>query len=333
MLKDNTKFAYAVGRIRVLEDRMVDHAKLLRMIDAPDFETSFSVLNETSYAELFSLLKTSFDFEELLYLELERLKSLFDRLAPGNLILESLWFKYDALNIKTLIKAKLGEKQSYSLFKVGTIDEEALRYFIFEGTGDIPVRLKELINKVRAEYERNKDPEMIDIILDRHYFSKLKEASNINRVPFFVHLVNSNIDLANVKIFLRLKAEKRERDVFTRYFIRGGILNLKFFMENFEKSLEDFIAKFRFSPYHIVVSSGVDFYLKNGSFFAFDKLMDDYIMNYLKRAKFISFGIEPLIGYLTAKEGEIKNLRLILSSKQNHVKTELIKERCCGAYV
>jgi len=335
MLKDNTKYAYAVGRIRVLEDRMIDEGKLLRMTDAPDFEAAFSILNETPYAEFSGMLKTPFDFEELLHLELNRLKSVLDKLAPRNSILECLWFKYDVNNIKTLVKARyLGRSDvECPLFRVGTIDAEVLRIYIFEQSGELPQEMERMINEIQVRYEKTPDPEMIDIVLDKWYFSKLKKAAKLNKVPFFTNLVNSEIDLANIKIFLRLKTEKREQALFESSFAGKGTLDLKFFLELFSKNLEDFVAKFRFSPYHRIVSEGVDFYLKNKSFILAEKLMKNYLIDYLKKAKRLSFGIEPVIGYLLAKESEIKTLRLIFRAKLNDIKTELIKERICCSYV
>jgi len=335
MIEDRTKFTYAVARIRALEDRMVDEAKLLRMIDAPDFEGAHSVLNETQYAELFDRLKVQFDFEELLRLELRRLKGLLERLSPSNPILEALWYKYDIHNIKLLLKAKvLGKKVDIAhLFHVGNISSDLLQSYILQGSGFIPAETRELIGNVDAEYKKSGDPEIINSLLDKEYFSRLKKVAELNVVPFFISFVRSQIDLADIKIFLRVKTGKRDAEIFKSSFISGGTLSLSFFLEIFDKSIEDFSGKLKFSSYGAAVSEGIDLYMKEGSFVALEKLMEDYLLDHLRFSKRLSFGIEPLIGYMFAKESEIKTLRLIFRSKMENVPPETIKLRAGRAYV
>lgn len=54
--------------------------------------------------------------------------------------------------------------------------------------------------------------------------------------------------------------------------------------------------------------------------------------NYLKKAKLISFGPEPIIAYIFAKENEIKAVRIILTGKKNGVDPDIIKERLRERY-
>jgi V/A-type H+-transporting ATPase subunit C len=55
-----------------------------------------------------------------------------------------------------------------------------------------------------------------------------------------------------------------------------------------------------------------------------EKLSDNYIMAYVRKALFTAFGLEPLIGYLIAKENEIKNLRIIMVGKINGISNDII---------
>ncbi|GAI62431.1 unnamed protein product, partial [marine sediment metagenome] len=66
-----------------------------------------------------------------------------------------------------------------------------------------------------------------------------------------------------------------------------------------------------FKDYYGIVKDGIENWKKSGSFSFLEKLFDDYLLNFVKKAKYISFGIEPLIGYLVAKEMEVKNLRTV----------------------
>jgi len=81
------------------------------------------------------------------------------------------------------------------------------------------------------------------------------------------------------------------------------------------------------------VKSGVEDWKRSGSFSHLEKLFDDHLLSFVKKAKYITFGIEPLIGYLVAKEMEVKNLRTIMVGKFNRLSQEIIKERLRESYV
>jgi V/A-type H+-transporting ATPase subunit C len=58
--------------------------------------------------------------------------------------------------------------------------------------------------------------------------------------------------------------------------------------------------------------------------------MDDFLMERLKAAKMVVFGIEPLVGYILAKEHEVKLIRLILIGKLKGVN---VIKRMSDSYV
>jgi V/A-type H+-transporting ATPase subunit C len=53
----------------------------------------------------------------------------------------------------------------------------------------------------------------------------------------------------------------------------------------------------------------------------------------MKNAKYISFGIEPIAGFIFAKETELRNLRIIITSKLAKLGQQTIKERLRETYV
>jgi len=89
------RLAYAVGRLRAIEARLLDRSQIERMVDAPSFEAAFIILSETGYEEKVDRLEHAFDFETLLQKELEETRALLMGLAPGNEILLALFKKYE----------------------------------------------------------------------------------------------------------------------------------------------------------------------------------------------------------------------------------------------
>src|SRR5699024_5979671 len=64
-----------------------------------------------------------------------------------------------------------------------------------------------------------------------------------------------------------------------------------------------------------------------------EKAIDDHFMDFAKKAKSMTYGPEVLLGYLIAKEQEIKNLRIIFISKLNSLPKDFTRERLRETYV
>jgi V/A-type H+-transporting ATPase subunit C len=56
-------------------------------------------------------------------------------------------------------------------------------------------------------------------------------------------------------------------------------------------------------------------------------------MKLIRDAKYVTFGPEPILAYIYAKESEIKNLRIIMVGKINNIPSEVIRERLREVYV
>lgn len=333
------KYYYGVGRVRALEARMLSAAQLSRLVGAPDFESAFAVLPETAYAENLTKLTHPFDFEELCELELISLKNLLDYLAPRNEIIAAIFKKYDYLNAKILLRLYFKEIEKIvswhepaecKFSKVGIYDLEKIRSYIFEGIKEIDDKnLLEAIDQAKNSYAQNKDPQSLDIILDKYYFAYLKEACGPSPSPLIKNMVRSKIDLINLKSLLRTQELKKLEKVL----LKGGFIDKDILLESYGKNVPDIILRLSFTPYFPAMVQGVEEFSKTKSFHLLEKLMDDFMINQFRKAKYLTSGLEPLVGFYLAKESEIKTLRFILICKKNYIESERIKERIRASYV
>jgi V/A-type H+-transporting ATPase subunit C len=60
---------------------------------------------------------------------------------------------------------------------------------------------------------------------------------------------------------------------------------------------------------------------------------DNFLISSLWKSKLVSFGPEPLVTYIIARENEIRALRIILTGKKNRVLPDNIRERLRDVYV
>ncbi|MFH1576219.1 MAG: V-type ATPase subunit [Candidatus Margulisiibacteriota bacterium] len=323
------EFYYGAGRVRSLEARLLTTAQLERMAAAADFSGAFSVLSETPYAENLPKLKRPFDFEELLELETLSLKQLLDRLAPENIILTALFRKYDYLNLKIQIRGYFGQAEKFQLFsRAGTIGFDNLRLYVFEGINEInDNEIVAVIDTAKSSYKKQHDPQLLDMILDKHYFAYLKMACNLSPSPLIKNLANHQIDLINIKALVRARQLKKDKKFLQAVLLEPGLIGQDTLLDQLDKNLEDIGSRLSFTPYFPAIASGWSQLAENGSVFLLEKLMDDFIIEQFRKAKYLNSGLEPLVGFFLAKEAEIKTLRFILVSKNNYVGSEQIKAR------
>ncbi|MBO5556620.1 MAG: V-type ATPase subunit, partial [Oscillospiraceae bacterium] len=69
-----------------------------------------------------------------------------------------------------------------------------------------------------------------------------------------------------------------------------------------------------------------------GSMTAFELACDNAVNDYLRDAKLIGFGPEPLVAYLAAVEGEITAIRMILTGRLAGIEPQVIRERLRDLY-
>ena len=338
------EYAFANGRIKKLEKGLLNKDILDRMIKSSDAVSALKILIESDLNNYSFDLNNPSDFEGSLNQELlhtyDIIKSI-SKVSTFNFLYFTFASKYDFHNIKILIKSKYLKKDiSNELFSpISTIDIEKLNLAIKdEKYEDIPDSFEFLIKKTFSEYTKYKDPEIIDFILDKEryimIFNKIKEVEIIETEEFFLRrFIKINIDLNNIISCIRAKI-RGERKSFTKEFlIPEGDFKIENIVEIYDSPLSSWFEKLIHTDYKNIVELGVNYFQKNNSLMELEKLRDNFILNFSKIGKYITFGIEPLVGFITAKENDIKNIKIILSGKLNKLSPDQIKERVRDTYV
>lgn len=332
---DKMNFAQAVTRIKALETKLLDGTKLNRMIESSTADEAIKVLSETEYSQFMGNVKRAEDYEYLLSEELKRVYSLIDEISPEKRLVDLLAIKYDYHNLKTLIKGKaLKQDLSDLLIPVGNSDIKILKDAVMnENYYDLSSIMREGLEKTVEDFEKTKDPQRIDIILDKYMYEEMYEIANELKDSYTIEYVKKNIDLTNILIFLRLKKQKKDREFLKEVILSRGNIDVDIYENYYNDSVDNFVNRISHTDYYDILSAGIEEYNKNGKLSTIEMLRDNFIMNYIKNAKYISFGIEPLIAYVYAKENEIKAIRIIMVGKLNNIEPEVIKGRLRDIYV
>ena len=319
----DTRYAYITGRVRALEARLLDKLKMERMTAATSAKASLSELEETDYGPYVSQLKDIHNFEELLHDELRRLYSFIDKGSLDKELTDLFTMRYDFHNLKVFLKNKFKEKP-LPLEKLPFIDLGAIEPLKI---GEAKEFLQIQKEATRA-FEENENPQDIDIILDKEYYRLCVKKAEESENEFVIDLFHMEIDLINIKTFFRCRTLKRNKNFFSKVLIGGGSLTKRLFLEFYEKEEGAFLRKLSFTPYAKVIIG----YEKKG-LKGLELSCDNFLLEYVKKTKFITAGLEVLIAYLIAKENEIKLLRSILTGKLNDIPVQIISERMRETFI
>jgi V/A-type H+/Na+-transporting ATPase subunit C len=332
---DKTIYAQAVSRIRAMETKLLDSSKINRMIESSTADETMKILQETEYAEFMGNVKRAEDYEILLSEELKRVYSLVYGISPEKLIIDILSLRYDYHNIKVLLKAKaLNKDFDYLLIPIGTVDIKTLKSSIdSEDYIDLSTNMREAIESVLKVFDLDKDPQKIDIYLDKYLYKEQLELSSKLNDSFVINYMKQLIDITNIKTFLRVKKQNKEKDFLNEVLIDGGKIDFDVYNNYYNDSNENFMNKISYTDYFDILREGIEEFNTTGSLNAFEKLSDNFMMKFIREAKYVSFGVEPIIAYVLAKETEIKVVRIIMVGKLNNVEPDVIKERLRDMYV
>ena len=359
--KQNTKYAYAVGRIRALETRLLDGMAIGRLLEAETAQEVLKTLSEGEYESSLSNISDPADFETALNIEQERIYALIDELSLDPQLTSIFRARWDFHNLKALLKSSYlkradseGAPRSATatddvLVSSGLVPVEAIRFAIepddeqsgsgsyLTGLGadedDVASHIENALEDAQTQYEESQNPQTIDIVIDKHLQSFLYKRVADYSNTFLCGYFQAIADLTNIKSFIRIKMLGEGIRLLDAALLPHGSLDRNIYIGQFDETVENFAVSLTYTPYADLVAEGIRSWADAHSLAVFERLSDNYLIDYIKPVKYMVFGVEPLMGYLLAKEHEMKLIRIIVICKLNDLPTENIKERLRDTYV
>ena len=110
--------------------------------------------------------------------------------------------KYDFHNLKVLIKGEyLGDDYQGITMDLGNVSIEKIARAVRDmDYKDLPVVLKQAAEEAVVDFELQKDPQRIDIILDKHLFKAIYQMALETGHAFALEIAQTEIDLININI-------------------------------------------------------------------------------------------------------------------------------------
>jgi len=148
-------------------------------------------------------------------------------------------------------------------------------------------RFIKALDAVIADFEETKDPQRIELILDRYYFRHLYELAEGTEVSLFMDYVRDLIDLTNIRTLIRLKKQGKDIKFLEEALIPDGNISIENIVLSLNDSVDIIMNKFERYNVGPRVRKGLESYQQTGRLSAFEIEMDDYITDLNRQSKFI----------------------------------------------
>ncbi|MBO5938237.1 MAG: V-type ATPase subunit [Clostridia bacterium] len=332
----NTDYMYASARIRALEGRIAGRERLERMIEARSSGEILSSLGEYG----FSLVRAGADGTGAILREPTLASALTEAYAElfamteQSRVIDFLRYPTDCNNVKAQIKcfSRGVDARGLMIDGVGTLSlaevENAFREKDFSA---FPARLAEMIPVAEKQFAETRNPQVVDLLLDRACYEDMLASAKASGVAFAVRLVETKIDLQNVITcvrLIRMALGTAGEAMLEEAYLVGGTVELSMLREALSEGEAWLSERLLYTRYSDLLSA--EEHLSLGQI---EVRADDLFMEIVREAKYTPFGAEVLIGYAIAVEYEVKNIRIILAAKDAGLAPDGIRERLRKSYV
>ena len=340
-------YAYLSGKIRALEPRILDDTDIERMADAPDFEGAFKVLNDTDYANNLLDIEPR-NFRDALRRDFTETFKVLSRSVPDRDLLRILYLDRDFLNLRYLFKKKRSNPNLEShpndpkrtdtdndLVSDTIYPHAWLEAMVMEDKDrGLDEDIRQVIIEARKEFAESESSRKIDSFLSFKYFELLSALSKKLGNEFIKKWIKIRTDNVNLTVFLRAKNLGLALDLLIEMIVPGGQIRKEELTGIFEGDEGDIagLKLFLERYYDAAVQANFDSYQESKNLSEFERGLENYITRFLDGAKRIAYGPEVVVAYFVAKSVAVKNVRVIMTGKDNLIPAAQIKSMVRQTY-
>ncbi len=338
------KYPYTYARVSVMRSFLLgkeDYHKLMKM----NVNEIASHLQSSQYRREIDELAVRFNGVQLMELALNRnLANTWAKLKkispPGlRVVIAAYLLRVDVWNVKTIVRAKytkmpfdqlqpmllpggfLNEKKLADLAKKESVDE------ILKSLGFIDYSH---FAKALESFRETKSLAEVENALDRFYYSAMEEFAN--RLPsegrLFRGFLEAERDVSAIMAVLRLKRANTPAKDVERYVTAPATAKALIKKMVASQSAAEAAKLLEQSRFRAFVENGVKEFLASGSLI---RLELDLSRQLLKRSVLLihqhPLTVDVILGYMFAKEVEVRNLKLLLKARQLRIGDEFAEQQ------
>jgi V/A-type H+-transporting ATPase subunit C len=336
-----TPYLYINARLKAKEGKFINKAQLEEMVTAHSLSEISSLLEGTPYgSEMQALMINNAEtleevlqkhqailYNEILGMMPTKIKDAFSYLSQ----------ELEVNTLKSLLRDVHAQKptEQIALQPISTIElqEEILKRMsesrtvaelvpLLEGT------TYESLMEALPAYEQSKKLNMLESLLDKIIPQNTwKVISSRGDLSLIQEYFATKIDLLNLKVLLRAKRDRLGWDEIENFLLpQGNIFHQAKTSYGEEEDIRGLITSLESTPFYHPLMEVLQEYERTQSILPLEKALDEFLLQMgweisLKHP----YGIGPLVGFLSLKEAEMRNVRAIAVAKEAQLDHDKIR--------
>lgn len=318
----SVSYAYAVGNVRAHEASLLSRQDLEQLLAQKTPEMLASALRDKGYGDAAG----DEDGELLIRKETEAMWSYLRSITPDFALYDPFLFRNDYHNLKAILKGTIsGRPYKHLLLYPSTVETDILTKAVKERRFDLlPAHMKAAADGAYDAIAHAYDAQLCDLLLDRAAMEAMLCAAQRIGVQLLSEYIRIVVFYYDARIALRAARMHKSAafldaalcpcaDLPTSEFRQAALSGTEELLKLMER-IDVFDSRqaaeaFRHSPSD------------------FERFAEDRAVICAQKAKYVTLGPEPLIGYLVAKEAELKAVHILLSGLRAGQEESAIRER------
>jgi len=321
----DTKYAYAVARIRAMEVSLFSAATVEQLVACKSYDACLDFLREKGWGDSDGE-KTA---EAILEREEKKIWEVMQELSVDREMFEILFYQNWFHNLKAAVKkvyTGAGDRNIY--YEGGIMEPSKLEAAIREKDfASLPVFMREAAAEALESLLHNGDGQLCDCIIDQATLKAIRAAGRKAEHEVVRAYAENTVAVADIKIAVRSQKTGKAQEFMKRSMVECDSLNIEALMMA-ALAGQDAICEYLSANGYGEAASCLKV-----SASAFERWCDNRMIQTIKPQKSNPFSIGPLVAYVLARENEIKTVRIILTCKQNGLSEDAIRERVREMYV
>lgn len=317
---------FAIGNLRARENRLLKAADLNTLSAAKSTDELAKMLTDKGIGS-----SDTQDVPRLLSEETEKLWEYVTENAPDMSAFAPFLYENDFHNFKAVLKGVVrGVDYSALLILPATVETAALERAVKEKRFDLlPEFMRSSAQEAYSVFTKTGDSQLADCVIDAGLMTaQLKKAREIGNAVI-LRLITVTVFYNNMKAALRAAKANKSAAFLETALTETGVVSKKA-MISAALSGEEKLLELMSKAVELGGADTAEAYRHSPA--EFEKFVDDRIITAAKKCKYITVGIEPIVGYMLARKAEITDLRIIYSGIKTGQPTEKTRERLRELY-
>lgn len=317
---------FAIGNLRARENSLLKAGDLNRFSAAKSTDELAKMLIDSGIGAT-----DTADVPRLLSEETEKLWEYVTENAPDMSAFEPFLYENDFHNYKAVLKGVVRGREYESLLILpATVEISYIERAVKEKKFDLlPEFMRSSAEEAYSVFTKTGDSQLSDCIIDGGLMTaQLNKAKNIGN-PVILKLITVTVFYNNIKAALRAAKANKSATFLNTLLTETGVVSKKA-MVLAALSGEEKLLELLTGVSELGGGEAAEAYRRSPA--EFEKFADDRVINTAKQCKYITVGIEPIVGYMLARKAEITDLRIIYSGIKTGQPTEKTRERLRELY-